>query len=554
MRLRTLLLGTIVPVLGILAAPVLGQGDSTVTALTNGAPADGSEVFYVVRTSASAPKARKLDIDDVAAYVASVTGLGDLLDIDLTGLGDGDCLLYDLGTTTWLPGTCGGGGAGTVTSVAATFPNFLSVSGSPITTSGTLAVSLATQAANRVFAGPATGADAAPTFRALASEDIPNNAANTSGNAGTATALAANGANCSAGQAAAGVDASGAAEGCAAYLTDISGQTIGDLSDVDETGASPGAALVSDGAGSWAPSAAAVILEGDKRLSDDRYPTAHAASHAENATDELLIEGLGTACPIGETAISDGAGGLDCAEVGGAVGFADVGAGTNTGALLIGTGGSLGTSGTGTIAATSTATLNSSHSGTPEISVSSSAVTIDPDKGSAAGALVVYQNEAGNGVYLQLGTGTRPSVKGIGTGTLELGGNTTVDITSGASSGGGTTASTHARFQNSGTSYGLRLTSTSAYQWTNSSTAAGGTGDADTRLSRVLPGVVSIDTTTTGDGLGAIVIGGCRIHGSLASPPSAPVACWQYYDSDGGAQCVYDGATWHPWPSSGTCS
>lgn len=260
MRLRTLLLGTIVPALGILAAPVLGQGDSTVTALTNGAPADGSEVFYVVRTSASAPKARKLDIDDISAYVASVTGLGDLLGIELAGLGDGDCLVYDLGTETWQPGSCGGSGGGTVTSVAATFPSFLSVSGSPITTSGTLAVSLANQAANRVFAGPATGADAAPTFRALVSGDVPNNAADTTGNAATATALAANGANCSAGQAAAGVDASGAAEGCTAYLTDITGKTIGDLSDVDETGASTGEALVSDGSGSWAPSSAAVCL------------------------------------------------------------------------------------------------------------------------------------------------------------------------------------------------------------------------------------------------------------------------------------------------------
>ena len=35
----------------------------------------------------------------------------------------------------------GGGGSGTVTSVAATVPSFLSISGSPITTSGTLAIS-----------------------------------------------------------------------------------------------------------------------------------------------------------------------------------------------------------------------------------------------------------------------------------------------------------------------------------------------------------------------------------------------------------------------------
>jgi hypothetical protein len=41
---------------------------------------------------------------------------------------------------------------------------------------------------------------------------------NTAATAATATALAANGANCAAGQAAAGVDASGAAEGCASYI------------------------------------------------------------------------------------------------------------------------------------------------------------------------------------------------------------------------------------------------------------------------------------------------------------------------------------------------
>lgn len=66
----------------------------------------------------------------------------------------------------------GGGGSGTVTSVGMTVPSFLSVSGSPITTNGTLAVSLATQAANLVFAGPSTGAAAAPTFRALVAADL----------------------------------------------------------------------------------------------------------------------------------------------------------------------------------------------------------------------------------------------------------------------------------------------------------------------------------------------------------------------------------------------
>ena len=65
-------------------------------------------------------------------------------------------------------------GTGTVTSVAATVPtSILSVSGSPITTSGTLALSLATQTANYVWSGPTTGAAATPTFRALVAADIP---------------------------------------------------------------------------------------------------------------------------------------------------------------------------------------------------------------------------------------------------------------------------------------------------------------------------------------------------------------------------------------------
>ncbi len=62
---------------------------------------------------------------------------------------------------------------GTVTSVALTAPNILSVAGSPVTSAGTIALSLATQAANIVFAGPVSGAAAAPTFRALDADDLP---------------------------------------------------------------------------------------------------------------------------------------------------------------------------------------------------------------------------------------------------------------------------------------------------------------------------------------------------------------------------------------------
>ena len=71
-----------------------------------------------------------------------------------------------------------GSGSGTVNSVALTAPiNEFNVVGSPITSSGTLAVSWKSQTANLVFASPASGAAAAPSFRSLVDADIPNHSA-----------------------------------------------------------------------------------------------------------------------------------------------------------------------------------------------------------------------------------------------------------------------------------------------------------------------------------------------------------------------------------------
>ena len=71
----------------------------------------------------------------------------------------------------------GAASSGTVTSVAlsdgSTSPIF-TISGSPVTTSGTLTETLSTQSANLVFSGPSSGAAAQPTFRALVNTDIPN--------------------------------------------------------------------------------------------------------------------------------------------------------------------------------------------------------------------------------------------------------------------------------------------------------------------------------------------------------------------------------------------
>lgn len=60
-----------------------------------------------------------------------------------------------------------------VTSVGLTAPSIFTVTGSPVTTTGVLDFSLNTQVANTVFSGPAAGADAVPTFRALSYADLP---------------------------------------------------------------------------------------------------------------------------------------------------------------------------------------------------------------------------------------------------------------------------------------------------------------------------------------------------------------------------------------------
>jgi hypothetical protein len=66
-----------------------------------------------------------------------------------------------------------GGGSGSVTSVALTMPSEFTVTGSPISAAGTLAVTKANQSANQGFFGPSGGGPAAPTFRALVAADLP---------------------------------------------------------------------------------------------------------------------------------------------------------------------------------------------------------------------------------------------------------------------------------------------------------------------------------------------------------------------------------------------
>lgn len=90
------------------------------------------------------------------------------------GAGDAAALKFLKADGTWqTPAGTGGGGSGTVTSVGLSAPPEFTVSGSPVTSSGTLALAKATQPANEVWAGPSSGSAAAPAFRALIPIDIP---------------------------------------------------------------------------------------------------------------------------------------------------------------------------------------------------------------------------------------------------------------------------------------------------------------------------------------------------------------------------------------------
>ena len=96
--------------------------------------------------------------------------------LGLRGIGysNGQCAGWSTSQNKYIPTTCAGGGGGGVSSVAMTVPSaLLTVTGSPITSSGTFAVTLGTRAANLVFAGPTTGSAATPTFRSLVAADLP---------------------------------------------------------------------------------------------------------------------------------------------------------------------------------------------------------------------------------------------------------------------------------------------------------------------------------------------------------------------------------------------
>jgi len=88
-----------------------------------------------------------IGLNDDGGGGGGATTLAGLTDVQLTTpIGNGQALVYDSNLGKWKNATIegGGGGTGTVTSVALSVPTGFRVTGSPITTSGTLALAFAT--------------------------------------------------------------------------------------------------------------------------------------------------------------------------------------------------------------------------------------------------------------------------------------------------------------------------------------------------------------------------------------------------------------------------
>lgn len=149
-------------------SPVTGTGTLTAVKATQTA----NTVWSGPTTGANAaPTFRALVSDDIPALDAAKITTGTFPAARLGATPGNSLVLTTSGTgvPTWAAAPAAG-----VTSVGMTVPaTLLAVSGSPVTSTGTLAVTLPARAANLVFAGPASGANAAPAFRSLVQDDIP---------------------------------------------------------------------------------------------------------------------------------------------------------------------------------------------------------------------------------------------------------------------------------------------------------------------------------------------------------------------------------------------
>lgn len=159
----------------VTGSPVTTSGTLTATLASQSA----NLVFASPDGASGTPTLRKIQTDDLDSQVVTYAKIQQVTGDRLLGRaasGTGVVQEIPLSSNLVFSGgalTCTAGN-GTVTSVAMSVPSsLLALTGSPITTSGTLAVTLQTQTANTFFMGPTTGAAATPTFRVPGSADFP---------------------------------------------------------------------------------------------------------------------------------------------------------------------------------------------------------------------------------------------------------------------------------------------------------------------------------------------------------------------------------------------
>lgn len=120
----------------------LGLGTAATTASTDYATAaQGAKADTAVQPGSLATVATSGSYNDLSNKPTIPTDLNSLTDVVITTPSTNQVLQYN--GTNWVNATGGGGGSGTVTSVDMSVPTGLTVSGNPITSSGTLAVTYA---------------------------------------------------------------------------------------------------------------------------------------------------------------------------------------------------------------------------------------------------------------------------------------------------------------------------------------------------------------------------------------------------------------------------
>jgi hypothetical protein len=126
------------------------KGSGTVTSVGGTGTVNGITLTGTVTSSGNLTLGGTLSNVDLATQVT-----GNLPVTNLNSGTSASASTFWRGDGSWAAPT---GGSGTVTSVAATVPSFLSVTGSPITTSGTLAIALASTPTNgQLLIGNGTG-------------------------------------------------------------------------------------------------------------------------------------------------------------------------------------------------------------------------------------------------------------------------------------------------------------------------------------------------------------------------------------------------------------